>query len=175
MYTALFILAGLILLVAILGFFVSGEYHVFRKIIINRPKTEVYHVLKSLEYQNKWSVWASKDPDMKRELLGNDGTVGALSKWSGNKEVGEGEQEITKLIPYDRIETQLRFFKPWKSQSDAYFDCTTIDESTTEVTWGFSGSNKFPANLMFLFMSMDNMVGKDFEMGLQNFKNLIEK
>ena len=39
------------------------------------------------------------------------------------------------------------------------------------VTWGFTGTNKFPMRIMMLFMSMDKMLGKDFEQGLQNLKH----
>ena len=46
-----------------------------------------------------------------------------------------------------------------------------VDGTKSKVTWGFSGKNKFPMRIMMLFMSMDKMVGKDFEQGLQNLKN----
>ena len=42
------------------------------------------------------------------------------------------------------------------------------------MTWGFSGKNKFPMNIMMLFMSMDKMVGKDFEEGLATLKKQLE-
>ena len=46
--------------------------------------------------------------------------LGFVSKWEGNKDVGSGEQEIKKIIHNESIESELRFLKPWKSQSDAY-------------------------------------------------------
>jgi len=131
-------------------------------------------ILESLKEQDKWSPWSKKDPDMKKEFRGTDGEVGAVSYWLGNKEVGEGEQEITKIIDGERVEGQLRFLKPFKSESDCYFVTESISADTTKVTWGFSGKNKFPMSIMMLFMSMDKMVGKDFEAGLANFKTLIE-
>ncbi|MEP0131944.1 MAG: hypothetical protein ABJJ25_02900 [Eudoraea sp.] len=45
----------------------------------------------------------------------------------------------------------------------------------TEVSWGFSGKNKFPVSIMILFMNMDKTVGKDFEEGLVSLKDILEK
>ena len=76
---------------------------------------------------------------MKKDFDGTDGQVGATSKWEGNKDVGMGEQEIKRIVENEVIESELRFFKPWKSQSDAYLKVKESGADTTEVTWGFSG------------------------------------
>ena len=111
---------------------------------------------------------------MKKSFTGTDGEVGCISHWAGNKDVGEGEQEITKIIDGERIEGELRFFKPWKSRSNCYLNVDDGTDGKTKVTWGFSGKNKFPMSIMMLFMSMDKMVGKDFEEGLANLKTQME-
>ena len=74
---------------------------------------------------------------MSQEFYGEDGTIGFIASWIGNKEVGEGEQEIKNIINNSRLESQLRFLKPWKSKSDAYIDVKEIDADSTEVIWGF--------------------------------------
>ncbi len=102
-------------------------------------------------------------------------TIGATSKWEGNKDVGSGEQEIKRIVENEVIESELRFLKPWKSQSDAYLRVKETSEGETEVTWGFSGKNKFPVSIMMLFMNMDKAVGKDFEEGLVSLKDILEK
>jgi len=111
---------------------------------------------------------------MEKEFVGTDGEVGAISRWKGNKEVGEGEQEITKVVEGQRIESRLRFFKPWKSESDAFIAVAGSGDGS-KVTWGFSGNNKFPFSIMTLFISMDKMMGKDFENGLQSLKENLEQ
>ena len=170
----LYILAGLIVVLFILGMVAPTEYIVTREIMVNKPVKVVYDNLILLEEQQKWSVWGTRDPNMKTELRGTDGKVGAVHYWSGNKQVGEGEQEITKLEPMRRIESELRFLKPFKSTSLGFFELTDKGENT-HVIWGFSGKNKFPISVMMLFMNMDKTAGKDFEKGLQNFKKYIEK
>ena len=170
-----YILAGAVLLL-IIGYLLGpSSYDVSRTIEINRTSAEVYEYLKYLKNQDEWSPWQQKDPNMEKGFRGTDGTVGALSSWEGNKEVGSGEQEITRLVDGKRVESELRFFKPWKSQSDAYMEVAAEKDGQTEVRWGFSGKTKFPMRLMLLFMNMDKMVGKDFEAGLANLKTRLEQ
>ncbi|NAY90647.1 polyketide cyclase [Muricauda sp. JGD-17] len=175
MITALYIVGGIVLLVLILAMIAPKTYHVSRSIEIAKPKSEVFENLRFLKNQDAWSPWNKKDPHMEKKFTGTDGTVGATSYWNGNKDVGEGEQEITKIVDGERVESELRFLKPWKSTSDAYLATEEIDANITKVTWGFSGKNKFPMSIMMLFMNMDKMVGKDFEEGLSSLKQTLKK
>lgn len=174
MSVLIYIVTGLIMLFLILVILAPKGYDVSRSIVVDRSKAEVYHHLKSLKNQDNWSPWSKKDPNMKKEFHGEDGTVGSMTAWEGNKEVGSGEQEITALQKNERIESKLRFLKPWKSESDCYFQLHETEDQKTKVTWGFTGQNAFPLSIMMLFMSMDKMVGPDFEEGLQGLKNHLE-
>ena len=174
MYTFIYILVGFLVLIALLALIAPKEYNVSRTIEINGTKELIFPHLQYLVKQRSWSPWMKKDKNMETKLIGIDGTVGAISHWKGNRDVGEGEQELTKIIDGERVEGKLRFLKPWKSQSDCYL--TLLEDSThkCKVTWGFSGRNKFPFSIVTLFIGMDKMVGKDFEEGLQNLKTIIE-
>jgi hypothetical protein len=46
---------------------------------------------------------------------------------------------------------------------------------TTDVTWLMHGPAPSMSRVMQVFMNMDNMIGKDFEIGLANLKRLTEK
>jgi len=175
MTTLLYILLAIVGLVILLMLIAPKTYDVSRSIEIARPKNEVFNYLKSLKNMDEWSPWAKRDPNMEKKFTGTDGEVGAVSYWKGNKEVGEGEQEIKKIVDGDRIESELRFLKPWKSTSDCYTKVEESGSGNTKVIWGFSGNNKFPMNIMALFMSMDKMIGKDFEEGLATLKTVLEK
>ena len=165
---------GLVALILIVALFVDKKYAVDRSVVINKPKAQVFDYIKSLKSQNDWSVWGKKDPNMTKEFTGTDGTVGCISKWKGNKDVGEGEQEIKKIIDGQRIETELRFKKPFEATNQAHFITEAVNDSTTKVTWGFEGSMPYPMNFMKVFMNMDKMIGKYFEEGLSNLKNKLE-
>ncbi|MEO9511400.1 MAG: SRPBCC family protein [Flavobacteriaceae bacterium] len=175
MTIALYILGGIVLVILLLAVMAPKSYNVSRSIEIVKSKAEVFENLKYLKNQDAWSPWSKKDPNMQKKFTGTDGEVGAISSWVGNKEVGEGEQEIIKIVEGERVESELRFLKPWKSTSDAYLIAEEVDKGTTKVTWGFSGKNKFPTSIFMLFMNMDKAVGGDFEEGLASLKEILEK
>tara|TARA_R110000787_G_scaffold86285_10_gene184097 strand:+ start:3070 stop:3594 length:525 start_codon:yes stop_codon:yes gene_type:complete len=166
-----FLLLGFIIVLALAA---PKKYQVERTIVINKPLAEVFNYIKYIKNQDNWSPWKKKDPTMSQEFYGEDGTIGFIASWVGNKEVGEGEQEIKNIIDNSRLESQLRFLKPWKSESDAYINVKEIDTDSTEVIWGFSGNNKVPMNIMMLFFNMEKTVGKDFQEGLESLKELLE-
>ncbi|WP_115461405.1 SRPBCC family protein [Winogradskyella aurantiaca] len=171
----LYVLLGIVVLIIFLIAIAPKTYHVHRSINIDRPVEDVFQYLKFLKNHDDWSPWKKKDPNMTQTYTGTDGEVGFVAHWEGNKDVGVGEQEIKKIIENERIDSQLRFFKPWESESDAYINVEQENKATTRVTWGFSGVNKIPFNVFFLFFSMDKTVGKDFEEGLSNLKVILEK
>lgn len=174
MSTFVFVVVVLIVLTVVLAIIAPKGYDVSRSIFINKPLPEVFLYLKLLKNQDNWSPWAEKDPNMNKTFKGVDGEVGCVSAWVGNKDVGEGEQEITGITENKVVESQLRFLKPFKSMSDAYLK-VEIEGAGTKVIWGFSGKNKFPISIMMLFMNMDKVVGKDFEYGLNKLKGVLEK
>lgn len=170
----LYILGGIVALIIILGLLAPKNYEVNRSIVINKPLPETFQFLKLVKNQDYWSPWKKKDPHLTQEFVGTDGEVGFISKWVGNKDVGEGEQEITRLVENELVETELRFIKPWKSQSNGYIKVEEAEYRQTKVIWGFSGKNKFPFSIFMMFMSMDKTVGKDFEEGLASLKQVLE-
>lgn len=173
MNTLIYILVGIVILIAILAMIAPKTYDVSRSIIVNRPLVEIYNYLKFIKNQDQWSPWVEKDPEMKKTFTGTDGEVGFISAWVGNKDVGSGEQELTGFKENEEVASQLRFLKPWKSTSDAYLRVEET-EGGTKVIWGFSGANKFPVSIMMLFMNMDKAVGGDFEHGLAKLKKVLE-
>ncbi|MDX1409521.1 MAG: SRPBCC family protein [Saprospiraceae bacterium] len=173
---ALYIVIGLFILFAILWMIGPREYKVDRSLVVNRNRQEIYDYVRRLENQDNWGPWSQRDPNMEKSTRGADGEIGFISSWRGNKQVGEGEQEITRLVPNERVETALRFFKPWKSQSDAFIHLEDEGENATRVTWGFKGeNNNAMSRVMGVFVDMDKAVGKDFEEGLHNLKKIMEQ
>ena len=175
MWTLAYILLGILAFIALLALIAPKNYDVKRNIVIDKPVHETFRYLKIVKNQDHWSPWKQKDPNMKQTFTGNDGEVGFVSRWEGNKDVGVGEQEIKRIVENDVIETELRFFKPWKSVSDGYFKVESVENSKTNVTWGFTGKTPIPYNIFMLIFSMEKTVGKDFEEGLDSLKNTLEK
>src|SRR5690349_4391013 len=93
----LVILVVLVVVLLVTALFVKKDYTIEREVTINKPKTEVFDYIKYLKNQNEYSKWARLDPNMKKEFRGTDATVGFVSAWEGNKDVGKGEQEIKSI------------------------------------------------------------------------------
>jgi uncharacterized protein YndB with AHSA1/START domain len=168
-------LIGIILLLLIVAIFVNKEYSVERKVTIQQPKNLVFNYIKFLKNQDEFSVWMQIDPNIKKEYIGTDGSVGFISSWnSEHKDVGRGEQEIVKIIEGERIEYELRFYEPWESTSPALMTTEIIDENTTLVRWSFYGKMNYPMNLLLLFMNMEEMIGSQLQEGLNSLKDILE-
>ena len=171
----IFSLLGIVALVLIAALLAKKEYVVERETTINKPKTEVFEYVKFLKNQGNYSKWSTMDPAMKKEYRGADGTVGFVSAWdSEKKEVGKGEQEITKIAEGERVDFELRFMEPFESTDYAYMTTEAINDSVTTVKWGFNGKMPYPMNLMLLFMDMEGMLGGDLEQGLANLKRILD-
>jgi hypothetical protein len=174
MMIALYIVGGIVLLVVLLVLLAPTDFKMEQSITINRPKDQVFPYLKLLKNQDNWSVWNMKDPNMKQELRGTDGTVGAVNAWdSTDKNVGAGEQEITKITEGSRVDFELRFLRPMQATNYSYLIATPVGNASTEVTWGFYGKAKRPMNAMSMLMK--GMLNKAFSDGLANLKKVLEK
>lgn len=173
------ILVVILILIAIpliVALFVKKDYAVEKEIIINKPKQVVFDYIKLLKNQDNYSVWAMKDPAMKKDYKGTDGTVGFTAYWeSANKEVGKGEQEILKITEGERVDFKLRFKVPFEAEDDAYMITESAGDNQTKVKWGFKGAFPYPMNIMNLFLDMNKAVGKDLGDGLDNLKKVLEQ
>ncbi|HEY3372317.1 MAG TPA: SRPBCC family protein [Prolixibacteraceae bacterium] len=170
------VLVGIVAILLISGLFIDGHYAVEREVTINKPKQEVYEYVKYLKNQNNFSVWAKKDPNMKKVFTGEDGTVGYVSAWeSENPDVGKGEQKIIQINGDGRIDYELHFIEPFESTDYAYMTTDAVSDNQTKVKWGFRGKMKYPMNLMMLTMDLEKQLAPDLEMGLSNLKTIMEQ
>lgn len=168
-------IGGVLILVFIVAAFTKKEYAVQRTIRVHKPKEEVFHFISSIRNQDSFSKWANLDPNMKKEYKGEDRTVGFISKWeSPQKNVGQGEQEIIKITPGERIDTEIRFLKPMRAVGAGFLATHFISDNETEVSWGMSSRMNYPFNFLLLVIPMKKMLGNDFQEGLENMKRQIE-
>jgi len=167
------VIAAIVVLFLLLALIVKKDFALEKKIIIDKPKAEVFNYLKMIKNQEKYSVWVMKDPDIKIMYTGADGTVGFISSWtSDDKNVGIGAQEIIKINEGESMDVEIRFKKPFEATNYAHTDVTALSAVQTKVSNVFTGKQKFPMNVMNLFM--DKLIGKDMLQNLVNMKANIE-
>ena len=170
---AVYILLGLVVLLAVLMLVAPKGALVERSVVSKISPEAAFESLRSLKNFDQWGPWADRDPNQDRGYRGTDGEIGSVAWWKGNKEVGEGEQEVKKLEPNTYIETELRFLKPFKAINKSYWRISN-DPEGCKVVWGFEAKFRMPMNILFLFVSMESSIGRDFERGLVRWKDFVE-
>jgi hypothetical protein len=172
------IIVGVVLVVAIAAVLIIAAikpdtFRVQRSASMKAPAEKIFAQIQDFHNWGSWSPWEKLDPQLKRTYSGADKGLGAIYEWEGNKQVGKGRMEITEATPSSKIGIKLDFFKPFEAHNTAEFTLGAQGDST-EVNWAMNGSQPFLFKVMTLFMSIDKMIGKDFEAGLANLKQLTE-
>ena len=170
------ILLLVVLVVAVLLYAATrpNSFSVQRSTRINAPAQTVWPLLTDFHRWPEWSPWEKLDPDMQRTHSGSAQGVGAIYEWNGNKKVGAGRMEITTAEAHSKVQMKLDFLRPFKSSNVAEYTLAS-QGGATDVTWTMSGPATFVTKLMGVFVSMDKMIGKDFEEGLAKMKSVAEK
>jgi len=169
----------LIALAAIVVVFIAvvamqpSDFRVARTATMSVPAPAVFAQVNDFHNWEAWSPWAKLDPKAKTSFEGPSAGTGAIFRWAGNNEVGEGSMTITESRPSDLIRIKLEFLKPMAGTSTAEFSFKPEGDKTA-VTWSMTGKNNFIAKAMCLFMNMDKMVGGKFEEGLASMKSVVE-
>ena len=165
-----------VLIAVVLGLAATkpDTFRVQRAIAIKAPAPKVYALLDDFRQWGQWSPWEKLDPELKRTFSGVASGMGAVYEWTGNSKVGAGRMEITEPTPPNKIVIKLDFIRPFEGHNIAEFTLEAQGDST-QLTWVMHGPTPFVSKLMQVFVSMDSLIGKDFEAGLANLKALAEK
>jgi hypothetical protein len=171
------LLIGLALLVAtflVVVWLQPDDYRLTRTTVIAAPAAAVFEQVNDLRKWENWSPWAKLDPNAKVTFSGPQAGQGASFRWEGNDKVGAGTMTITESRPNLRVATRTDFVKPFEgtSNSDFVFSETS---GQTNVIWTMAGKQSFVGKAICLFMSMEKMLGPEFERGLAQLKRSAER
>jgi hypothetical protein len=150
-----------------------SDFRIVRSATIAAPPAAVFAQVNDFHKWEAWSPWTKLDPAAKSSFEGPSAGTGAIFRWAGNEEVGEGSMMITESHPSELIRIELEFLKPFAATNTAEFTFKPEGKQTV-VTWSMFGTNNFIAKAFCLFMNMDEMVGGQFEKGLASMKSVAE-
>jgi hypothetical protein len=174
--------AFILLVVAVAGFAAivamqPADFRVTRSATFAAQPAAVFAQVNDFHKWQEWSPWVERDPNAKVAFEGPESGEGAVFRWAGNDEVGEGNMKITESRANERIRMDLNFVKPYENSCTTEFTFQPGGEQgeQTTVTWSMAGKNGFMEKAVCMFMDMDGMVGADFEKGLANMKTIVEK
>ncbi len=165
-----------VLVAAVLGFALTkpDSFSVQRTTKIIAPPEKIYPLINDFHSWSSWSPWEKVDPAMKRTHSGAASGQGAVYEWDGNSKVGKGRMEITEAASPSKVTIKLDFLKPIEGHNIAEFTLKPEGDSTS-VTWAMRGPAPFISKVIQVFISMDSMLGKEFETGLANLKSAAER
>jgi len=170
------IVIGVVVVIGVFAVIVAmrpSDFRVERSAVVAAPAPVVFAQVNDLHNWDAWSPFAKLDPAAKQTFEGPRAGTGAALAWAGNKQAGEGRMTITESRPYELIRFRLDFVKPFAVTNTAEFTFTPRGVQTA-VTWSMSGRQNFMAKAFCMFMSMDKMVGGEFEKGLAQMKSMAE-
>lgn len=162
----------LVIVVLIVAEMQPSTYHVERTTTIAASPEKIHPLVDDFHNWQQWSPWATLDPNMKVTYSGPSSGPGAVYEWVGNSKVGKGRMEI---LASQTTETSIKldFLAPFTSHNKTNF-ILEPQGAATRVTWTLDGPTTFVGRVMGIFVSMDKMVGKDFENGLGKLKTSAE-
>jgi uncharacterized protein YndB with AHSA1/START domain len=149
------------------------EFSIQRSTLIGAKPEKVFPLINNLKAFNSWNPFAKQDPDLAMQYEGAPQGKGAAYTWSGPKS-GQGRMEITAIVPEKLVMMSLDFSKPMQAHNKVVFSLTP-QAAGTLVTWTMSGHLAYLQRLLTVFVSMDKMVGSEFDKGLASLKELAEK
>lgn len=144
------------------------ELHVERSATIAAPPEQIMPMFTDLKAWGRWNPWHELDPDMELTYSEPSSGEGATYSWSGNQDAGTGTMTITE-IDESSVVYALEFKEPFEDSSTVRIDLEPQgDGSSTKVVWSMDGENNFVGKMFMLFMDFEQMIGADFEKGLDN-------
>ncbi|MGE0023643.1 MAG: SRPBCC family protein [Hyphomicrobium sp.] len=150
-----------------------SDFRIERSAIVVAPQANTFAEVNDFHNWQEWSPWAKLDPNAKGTFEGPVSGEGAVFRWAGNDEVGEGSMTLTESKPDERVRIRVDFVKPWTGTNNSEFTFKP-DGPRTLVTWAIYGEQGFLGKAICLFMNPQKMIGEPMEKGLANLKTRVE-
>ena len=150
----------------------NDTFRVERSVVVNAAPEAIFPQVYDFHNWVHWSPYETMDAEMAKTFAGADRGQGAIYSWVGKK-AGSGRMEILTSEPSSKIVIQLDFSKPFVAHNTAEFTFEK-EGGKTKVTWAMHGPATLMSKVMGLFMSMDKLVGPQFEEGLANLKAYVQ-
>ncbi|MEM9048445.1 MAG: SRPBCC family protein [Pseudomonadota bacterium] len=164
------VVIAVVALLVVIAFFLPRTVTVERQTDIAATPDVVFTKINDLRAFSEWSPWSGRDPQMTQAFEGPDRGPGQIMRWT-SAEMGDGSMTITAAEADKKVETVLDFGPMGTAFS--WFDLSPVGDATT-VTWGFRTDLGTNPIARWMGLTMDGMVGSDYEEGLATLKAKVE-
>ncbi len=165
----LFILAGLIALLVLIGFVLPAKLEISRSVTIQAPVPTVFEEINNLERWEQWQYWNTLDPDMKITYGDKKEGTGASYSWTGPK-LGEGSLAITESIPDKSITIEMKFSD---SPASGFYSVEPEGENT-KLNFNFTNDAGMNPIGRWMNVFMKGEIGKSFDYAGEKIKGIAE-
>ncbi|RNC86750.1 MAG: transcription activator effector-binding protein [Winogradskyella sp.] len=151
-----------------------NNYEFSRSRIINAPKQLLFNEVNDYKNWPQFSPWIEKEPNAALNYGEKTSGVDGSYSWLGDI-LGEGNMTTTAVNKDQSINQQIKFIKPFESQSDISW---TFKDTTggTKVTWNMKGKQDFMTKMYTTFKgSIEDNTAPDFERGLFKLDSIVVK
>ncbi len=163
-----------LVLVAFFGaYFLPRAPEVTRSIDIAAPRAALFPLVADLRHLPDWSPRLTADPDIAITFTGPlDGVGQAISWQSKRPEVGSGIETITAIAPDSSV--TMRVTLAGQPSTAAWFRLEQKSAAETTVVWGYRKDLGFNPINRYRGLTIDGLVGPDYERGLKRLKAIAE-
>ncbi len=159
-------------ILAFISFFMESSWQVERSVVIDAPKSRIFPYLNRLKNWYLWTPWTREiDSTLEWSYEGPDAGVGAIAYWEG-LDVARGRVEIIKSDPAKGVEYTLLLGGNFQAHGE--LSMKEVGQSV-EVTWRDSGDVGWNVLARLMIDTLDQAIGPQFETGLNNLKETVEK
>ncbi|MEL7341040.1 MAG: SRPBCC domain-containing protein, partial [Bacteroidota bacterium] len=131
------ILLGLLAAILFLIWALPTKVRYIERIEIAASQKRVYDAIRFQEQLMEWSAWP-RETNSLCQVKGTDGHTGAQTIYLNQKGKQFGYQEITELVPNERVSFYLEsFVAPFEDEVRLEFILRPISETSTEVNLWF--------------------------------------
>jgi len=167
-----------LLLIAFIGLAIyiavqPNSFEVKRTRTFEAPAQVIYNNVIDFKNWEAWSSWVERDPETVVTLSEQTKSVGGSFSWVDTD--GKGSMKTVATVENESIDQELQFgdFEP----SKVNWSFNETADGKTEVIWKMNSENvpfMFKAYAIFSG-GFDNMIGPDFERGLEKLDSIIVK
>jgi uncharacterized protein YndB with AHSA1/START domain len=157
---------------------VPDTFRVQRSISIKAPADKIFPLINELKTMNEWNPFAKQDPTIRLTYSGPASGKGAANAWDSDGKAGKGRLEITDSTRPSQVTMRLDMEKPMEGHNAIEFALQPEAQGAnqaTNVTWAMTGALPYVAKVICVFVSMDRMIGGEFDKGLADLKAMAEK
>ena len=150
-----------------------GGYSVERSITVNAPARVVHRLVDDFHQWPRWSPWEDLDPDLQRTYSGADRVSAPSTSGRGTARPAAAGWRSPAPRP-EGVDLTVEFLKPFRSTSQTRLSFEPTGAGT-QVRWRMTGEQTGLMGVFGKLVSMDKLIGPDFEKGLTRLKTVAEK